>query len=178
MLAGIGADPELSDAWAFKGGTCLKKCYIETYRFSEDLDFTLLPHASRDPDELLTAIKRMLNAVVDASGIIFSAREPVIRVRPDGSSAEARIVYIGPRQSPSPARIKFDLSFDERVVRPPVLRDIAHPYPDSLSPVQQVRCYSFEEVFGEKLRAMGQRGRPRDLYDIITLFWGMTLLCT
>lgn len=27
----------------FKGGTCLKKCYIETYRFSEDLDFTVLP---------------------------------------------------------------------------------------------------------------------------------------
>ena len=23
----------------FKGGTCLKKCYIETYRFSEDLQF-------------------------------------------------------------------------------------------------------------------------------------------
>lgn len=171
VLAGIGADPELSDAWVFKGGTCLKKCYIETYRFSEDLDFTLLPQASRDPDVMLTAIKRMLDAVADASGISFSAREPVIRVRPDGSSAEARIYYVGPRQSPSPARIKFDLSFDERVVRPPVLRDIAHPYPDSLSPVQQVRCYSFEEVFGEKLRAMGQRGRPRDLYDIITLFW-------
>jgi len=33
-----------------------------------------------------------------------------------------------------------------------------------------VRCYPFEEVFGEKLRAMGQRGRPRDLYDIINLF--------
>lgn len=77
---------------------------------------------------------------------------------------------MGPRQSSSPARIKFDLSFDEKVVRPPVLREIAHPYPDSLAPVQQVRCYSFEEVFGEKLRAMGQRGRPRDLYDIINLF--------
>ena len=27
--------------WIFKGGTCLKKCYFDTYRFSEDLDFTL-----------------------------------------------------------------------------------------------------------------------------------------
>lgn len=27
---------------AFKGGTCLRKCYIENYRFSEDLDFTAL----------------------------------------------------------------------------------------------------------------------------------------
>ena len=24
----------------FKGGTCLRKCYFEDYRFSEDLDFT------------------------------------------------------------------------------------------------------------------------------------------
>jgi predicted nucleotidyltransferase component of viral defense system len=43
VLWGIGADPVLSLRWAFKGGTCLKKCYIETYRFSEDLDFTVLP---------------------------------------------------------------------------------------------------------------------------------------
>ena len=31
-----------------------------------------------------------------------------------------------------------------------------------------VLCYSFEEVFEEKIRAMGDRSRPRDLYDIIT----------
>ena len=170
ILAGIGSDRELSDAWVFKGGTCLKKCYIETYRFSEDLDFTLLPDASRDPEELLAAIRMMLERVTEASGISFSGRDPVIRVRPDGAYAEARVYYVGPRQSPSPARVKFDLSFDEKVVRPPVLREVAHPYPDSLAPGQQVRCYSFEEVFAEKLRAMGQRGRPRDLYDIINLF--------
>ena len=41
LLAGINAHPALAEAWVFKGGTCLKKCYFETYRFSEDLDFTL-----------------------------------------------------------------------------------------------------------------------------------------
>ncbi len=41
LLAGIYANAELSAAWIFKGGTCLKKCYFETYRFSEDLDFTI-----------------------------------------------------------------------------------------------------------------------------------------
>jgi predicted nucleotidyltransferase component of viral defense system len=34
ILAGIYADPELAAAWVFKGGTCLKKCFFETYRFS------------------------------------------------------------------------------------------------------------------------------------------------
>jgi predicted nucleotidyltransferase component of viral defense system len=41
VLAGINAHEELAESWLFKGGTCLKKCYFETYRFSEDLDFTL-----------------------------------------------------------------------------------------------------------------------------------------
>jgi hypothetical protein len=41
VLAGIARDPALVSAWVFKGGTCLKKCFFETYRFSEDLDFTV-----------------------------------------------------------------------------------------------------------------------------------------
>ncbi len=31
----------LKDSWVFKGRACLKKCFFETCRFSEDLDFTL-----------------------------------------------------------------------------------------------------------------------------------------
>src|SRR5262245_31694582 len=42
MLAGIYGHEDLAENWVFKGGTCLKKCFFETYRFSEDLDFTLL----------------------------------------------------------------------------------------------------------------------------------------
>ena len=38
MLAGIALHPATTRNWVFKGGTCLKKCVIETYRFSEDLD--------------------------------------------------------------------------------------------------------------------------------------------
>jgi predicted nucleotidyltransferase component of viral defense system len=41
LLGGISNHPALRSTWLFKGGTCLKKCYFETYRFSEDLDFTL-----------------------------------------------------------------------------------------------------------------------------------------
>jgi len=76
------------------------------------------------------------------------------------------------RETPPPpqaARVKLDISANEKVVRPPVLRDIAHPYPDGPLP-GKARCYSFEEVFAEKIRAMAQRARPRDLYDIVNLF--------
>ncbi len=69
-----------------------------------------------------------------------------------------------------PARVKLDITANETVVRPPVLPDIRHPYPDALPVHGHVRCYSFEELFAAKLRAMAQRGRPRDLYDIVDLF--------
>ncbi|GAB5512203.1 MAG: hypothetical protein Rhims3KO_36040 [Hyphomicrobiales bacterium] len=48
VLAGIFRHPALADLWVFKGGTCLKKCFFETYRFSEDLDFTLKEAAHLD----------------------------------------------------------------------------------------------------------------------------------
>ena len=51
-----------------------------------------------------------------------------------------------------------------------MLERIAHPYPDAFPAGGTVRCYSFDELFAEKIRAMAQRGRPRDLYDIVNLF--------
>ena len=170
VLWGIGSDPLLGGTWIFKGGTCLKKCYIETYRFSEDLDFTVLEGGPIEPEAVLSAIERVLDRVGQESGIDFSLRQPVCKSRPAGASAEARLYYRGPRGAPGPARIKLDLTSNEIVVRPPVLRTISHDYPDTLPEPGQVRCYGFEEVFAEKLRAMGERSRPRDLYDIVNLF--------
>ena len=171
LLWGIGSDPELAVRWAFKGGTCLKKCYLETYRFSEDLDFTVLPGPALDDAAVGVALHRVLARVGEASGIDFATREPVIRARPNGQSMEGRVYYRGPLGAPEAASIKLDLSTTEVVARPTVLRPIAHPYPDALPGPGSVRCYSFDEVFAEKLRAMGERGRPRDLYDIVNLFW-------
>ena len=42
ILQGMAQHSTLSKAIVFKGGTVLKKVYFEDYRFSEDLDFTLL----------------------------------------------------------------------------------------------------------------------------------------
>src|ERR1700756_755391 len=71
LLWGIGRDPVLGERWVFKGGTCLKKCYIETHRFSEDLDFTVLPRGPYQPDEITPLLQRTLQRVHDASGINF-----------------------------------------------------------------------------------------------------------
>jgi len=42
LLQGIAQHAQLSKAIVFKVDTVLKKVYFEDYRFSEDLDFTLL----------------------------------------------------------------------------------------------------------------------------------------
>lgn len=170
LLWGIGRHPNLGQSWIFKGGTCLKKCYIETYRFSEDLDFTVLPEGPIETEQVLPMLTEVLSEVATASGVDFSSREPVLRMRPGGRSAEGRVYYRGPIGAPTVARVKLDLSAEEVLARPPVLRDIAHAYPEAMPDPAQVRCYAFEELFAEKIRAMGERSRPRDLYDIVNLF--------
>ncbi|MEP6904346.1 MAG: nucleotidyl transferase AbiEii/AbiGii toxin family protein, partial [Actinomycetota bacterium] len=42
ILKGIAEHKVVAKFLVFKGGTVLKKIYFEDYRFSEDLDFTLL----------------------------------------------------------------------------------------------------------------------------------------
>ena len=58
LLAGISNHPALNTDWVFKGGTCLKKCFFETYRFSEDLDFTITNSDHLDQDFLTSKFQR------------------------------------------------------------------------------------------------------------------------
>ncbi len=170
LLWGIGSDKTLERAWAFKGGTCLKKCYLETFRFSEDLDFSVLPGGPVRAEDVEPLLGPLLARVYEQSGIAFDGQPPRLRTHPSGNYTEGRIYYRGPRNAPTVASIRLDLLANETVVRPTVLRTIAHSYPDVLPAPARVRCYGFEELFAEKLRAMGERSRPRDLYDIVHLF--------
>ncbi len=48
ILSGISQHEQLSKLIVFKGGTVLKKVYFDEYRFSEDLDFTLLESVNKE----------------------------------------------------------------------------------------------------------------------------------
>jgi predicted nucleotidyltransferase component of viral defense system len=56
------------------------------------------------------------------------------------------------------------------IVTPPILTMIKHPYSDYAKKEMCILCYSFVEIFAEKIRALVERTRPRDLYDVINLF--------
>ena len=85
-------------------------------------------------------------------------------------SCQARIPYRGPVSPPSLPRVKFDLTADELVVLPPSRLRVFHPYSDEPADGIIVSSYAYEEAFAEKTRALGERARPRDLYDVVNLF--------
>jgi predicted nucleotidyltransferase component of viral defense system len=175
LLAGIRANADLGEHWVFKGGTCLKKCYFETYRFSEDLDFTITSEALLDQVFLTKAFADISAWIYEEVGIEIPAerlRFDVFRNKRGRLAAEGRVYYrgpIAPRGGDLP-RIKLDLTTDELLALPPVERPVVHTFSDEPEAGITARCYAFDEVFGEKVRALGERARPRDLYDVINLF--------
>ena len=69
LLAGIAHHPALAERWIFKGGTCLRKCYYETFRFSEDLDFTVIDGGPDEPDDLQRIFGEIAEWLLEESGI-------------------------------------------------------------------------------------------------------------
>jgi hypothetical protein len=67
-------------------------------------------------------------------------------------------------------RIKLDLTTDEILVLDPVIREVHHPYSDLPDDGIRIKSYCFEEIFAEKIRALAERERPRDLYDVVHLY--------
>ena len=174
LLAGIYAHDKPASAWAFKGGTCLKKCYFETYRFSEDLDFTIGEQSHLDEGFLKATFAEIATWLYDATGLEIPAgqlRFDLYRNKRNGLSCEGRVYYSGPLgRSGNLPRIKLDLTVDEILALPLVERPVGHPYSDLPEGGIKARCYAYEELFGEKVRALGERTRPRDLYDVVNLF--------
>jgi predicted nucleotidyltransferase component of viral defense system len=175
VLAGIYNHPEIRDVWVFKGGTCLKKCFFETYRFSEDLDFTLRDATHLDEAFLSRVLADVADWVYQNAGINVPADELKVEVYANKAGitgGQARVYFRNPLQHTrnSPGRIKVDLTAHEVLVREPVHRDVQHLYSDRPADGIRALTYDFPEVFAEKTRALAERTRPRDLYDVINLY--------
>jgi predicted nucleotidyltransferase component of viral defense system len=176
LLAGINQHPALQGTWVFKGGTCLKKCYFETYRFSEDLDFTLRDPSHINEDFLLATFTEIAAWIYEQSGIEIAADRLRFEIytNPRGvQSCQGRVYYKGPATysgKHSMPKIKLDLSADEIVVDDPVTMPVRHDYTDCPDEGISILSYSYAEVFAEKIRALKERTRPRDLYDVINFY--------
>ncbi len=88
---------------------------------------------------------------------------------------EVTILFWGASHKPNQAilpvnrwqtKIKLDISFSEKVLLEPVLKQIFHPYSDLEIINSTVPVYQLNEFVAEKLRSLMQRNRPRDIYDL------------
>ncbi len=147
-VADLGEDSPL----IFKGGTCLRLCHFEDYRYSADLDFSV---DGVSLEEALAAISR---ALVSTSGSIEGLR--LTDDRPP------RIAYVGPLGRER--TLKLDLADDELVIETEH-RGLMPLWPD-LPADRAVRVYPLLEIAGEKLRCVLQRLQCRDLFDLHLLF--------
>jgi predicted nucleotidyltransferase component of viral defense system len=133
LLAGIFANEKTAGSWVFKGGTCLKKCFFETYRFSEDLDFTLKDESHLDEAFLKEVFAEISEWVYEQCGLEFPVERQDfdIYINPrDRQNCQGKTSYRGP-VSPKTGglpRIKLDLTADEYIVLPPVRVPIFHPH--------------------------------------------------
>ena len=145
ILAGIYQQTALAESWIFKGGTCLKKCYFETYRFSEDLDFTLTDPSHIDRDFLASVFRDIGEWIYEKTGIELpeAMQDFDFFENPRGSvSGQGKLSYRGPiaPRSGGLPRIKLDLTPDELLVLPSAKRTIFHDYSDAPTEEITVLC--------------------------------------
>lgn len=146
---------------ALKGGTGIRKMYIKNYRFSDDLDFTLLKDYSLK--KLNQNILKSIGIAKKASGIDFEDEISTLEVE-NGYVINTYFKFIA--SSNMRLKIKIDLTTkeNENVLLPLSKIDVIHPFSDEFE--CKVLGYSLLELYSEKIRSLFQRIRPRDLYDI------------
>ena len=154
---------------AFKGGTGIRKAYIDNYRFSDDLDFTLIEKSNFK--DLTSKIKKAIRKTRNASGISFLDN---IKYEEAKNGYVFNIYFRILRTSGNPLKIKMDITKKENeiIINPVQKREILHIYSDEIN--EQINVYTLEEMFAEKVRSLFERTRPRDLYDVWYLHKKMT----
>jgi uncharacterized protein len=149
------ARPEDGGRLVFKGGTALRFVYLTDYRYSADLDFTVIGGST---ENAVAALGWALEAARHHTGL------PHLEFT---GGTKPTIAYIGPLGAARPRQIKLDLaydehsgSFEERVLLA-MWPDLPAPLPFAVYPV--------EEIGAEKLCCVIQRVQCRDLYDLFRL---------
>lgn len=151
VIAGV-ATLEIDNGLVFKGGTALRLCHIEDYRYSADLDFSLVSGSMENGYEAITLALAGTGGAIQ--GLHLTDDKP------------PRIAYVGPLGRER--TLKLDIADNELVLtteRKPLLPR----WPDLPTNVG-IHVYSLLEITGEKLRCVLQRLQCRDLFDLYLLF--------
>ncbi len=167
ILTGLAGHP-LRDILAFKGDTAIRRCWFNDYRFSEDLDFTLIHQIALE--DILAGLKEIFATIEAESGLRIAFDREDRHGHQNSHTFYLR--YQGPL--PTANNVKVDITINEILSFPLQDRPILRTY-DSFEDLPEgptVKVYAIEEIVVEKLLALSDRARnePRDLYDLWYLF--------
>ncbi len=154
-IAMLGIYQEFGNKLVFKGGTCLYKLY-KLNRFSEDLDFTA--EKKFKPKDFFSRLPYIFSLFNINCSVKVELFQHSINVYLELNGP----LYDGRKESRS--RLILNISLRERVFFPPQ----RIPYASLYQEVRSFDMYVMEEkeILAEKVRAVYQREKARDLYDI------------
>ncbi len=139
----------------------MKKIYFDDYRFSEDLDFTLLNNALAN-EQIFSRFRETFDYVQEGANIPL---EIIDTNQHEDGGINFYISYTGPLAGQGAnKRVKVDISRSEKLEYEPVMKDVIVKYSDMQA--HELLCYPLEEVLVEKMRTVMQRMQARDFYDI------------
>lgn len=168
ILYGLSFNEKLTNSLAFKGGTVLKKAYFEDYRFSEDIDFTLLDDSVSN-DDILSEFDKVFEFVNEESNIILQVSKE--KLHEATGSLKFFIDYVASLDGkPGSRDIKVDVTRQEILEFDLQDKKILADYSDLEDEDFRIKCYSLSEVLIEKMTAVMGRTIPRDIYDLWYLF--------
>ncbi len=156
FMDGLMRVKTIATTFVFKGGTALRKAYFSDWRYSEDVDFSVLPAFAQE--EFSTLLEKSFALAQEKHGISFRLKSSH---KPNGM-IRARIQYRGPLDYPGV--LYLDVTFDEPIILEPERRRLLASFKES--PTPRVLTYRLEELLAEKLRSLLERGKARDYYDV------------
>lgn len=170
-MAAIFNDQFLGSQVAMRGGTLLHKvCLAPPSRFSEDID--LVVFGGRPEDHVRKALRRVLTDVLGSPRTsVWDTISLAIRnvVRPSRLLKMTYAVSAVSSQGPA-LQVVVEANVTERTPYREIAR-LPFEFPFRQETVSTaVNGYDIHEMLGTKLRALFQRRRGRDLFD---LYWAL-----
>ncbi|MFA5829422.1 MAG: nucleotidyl transferase AbiEii/AbiGii toxin family protein [Candidatus Gracilibacteria bacterium] len=151
LVLQIISESSIGQKLIFKGGTALNHCYLEQHRFSEDLDFSANQKTIR---------------LEDIRNIFTNTK--YLKIKKDYLSGATvkieKLQYIGPLIQPNSLKVEID--FLQNVLLPPKIMKYNNVWGIDLN----IKVMDEREICAEKIRAMSERARYRDYYDLYLLF--------
>ena len=114
----------LRKTFVLRGGTAIRKAFFPgTWRFSEDLDFTVIADEN-NADRIKASIEDILGKLLAESGIAYS----IYSFHSNPGAIIATMQFRGPLGHPN--RIKLDISLSEKMALGPESVSVKSSFPD------------------------------------------------